>query len=937
MSRLGKRIFLFIFLFLMSSAASVHESASQEANRRVALVIANSAYPQQLGALSNTHLDGDIIARALSGIGFDVTLVRDANVSDFREHLLSFIKKLRQPGPRPVAFFYFSGHGAADTSMFGENFLIPVGAPIQDAAELRARAVGLQDVIKAIEATDPLVSFVVLDACRNVAFPSSSKSIAKGLVAVDKSIGMLIAYATRPGETAADNNVYAKALAAALELPGIDATSTFKEAQIRTAEASGRRQVPWTEDGLLDRYVFRPARAPVAANPPVPVTPTPAPVVPKPVPPEASPQIAMRPPEAIPPLPPAAPQSAPTRPTPASSGSLILTRIAGQEAGRAGRLALPAADAVVLQSAVPATTTKSLIQAGGPAGPSSALRVTATEVGRVQSVSIEPISAGDRGVSRPAYFYVAATAAFGLPIARKTEGEIVALDRGEAGAEWHPGLFGPGGGPGTIWRIDAVTGASRLFASADVSGVANAGAGLGQIVVDSRTRQLLAADRDSGMIHRFALDGASLGTYDHGTKGRPRARLPQAADRPEVRLLPSDPAFRPADPATWGLTDSSRRIWGLAVRDGRLYYAVAEGPEVWSVSLAVDGTIGDDARREARLDFLPAGSEVYKLAFDRHGDLFAGVAPGARIDAPPGPRHVPFVRMRRAKGALEWSADTVNLSAGAGLRVTTGFAIGSRPSTDRRPADSDCGAMLWAAGVDSATDRPVLLGWPTTGLASPSEVVLLDGSDLTGSGIADLADPASCADAGPTESAVAVLSPPVWDGIGRGDGSGADTARPTDTGARPADATGPGGGTAGRQEGPATKVRPPAESSFSPAPSSRPPTVACVVLRAAEFQCVNGAWELELFLDDPSSRDRDSLEISALDETTVVRPHRLRKARPFDPFRISFDGTLAGRQVPLDVCLFDKADAADGRMYRCCRARLDVALPTTACLPSQSR
>ncbi len=881
MSRLATRLILFTFLLLVSFAASVHQSTSQEANRRVALVIANAAYPPQLGALSNTHLDGDIIARALSGIGFDVTLVRDANVSDFREQLLSFIKKLRQPGPRPVAFFYFSGHGAADTSMFGENFLIPVGAPIQDAAELRARAVGLQDVIKAIEATDPLVSFVVLDACRNVAFPSSSKSIAKGLVAVDKSIGMLIAYATRPGETAADNNVYAKSLAAALELPGIDATSTFKEAQIRTAEASGRRQVPWTEDGLLDRYVFRPARAPaaVAAAPPVPVTPTPAPVIPQPDPPEGKPQIAMRPPETSLPTPPSAPQSAPIRPAPTSSGALIMTRVAGLEAGRTGKLALPAADAVVLQSAIPATTTKSLIRPEEQAGPSSALRVTASDVGRVQSVAFEPTPGEVGGPSRSTYVYVAATAAYGLPIARKSEGEMMALDRGEAGAEWHPGLFGPGGGgAGAIWRVDAATGASRLFASADVSGVANAGAGLGQIVLDSRTRQLLAADRDSGMILRFALDGASLGTYDHGTKGRLRAGLPQVADRPEVRFLPSDPGFRPADPATWGLTDSSRRIWGLAVRDGRLYYAVAEGPEIWSVSLAVDGAIGDDAVREARLDFLPAGSEVYKLAFDRHGDLFAGIAPGARIDAIPGPRHVPFVRMHRTTGTSGWRAEAVNLSASAGLRLTTGFAIGSRPSTDRRQADSECGMMLWAAAVDSATERPVLLGWPTTALASPSDVVPLEGSDLSGSVIADLADPKFCPDAAPTEPAIAVLSPPVWDGSGRGDGGGTNATRQTNNSDRPADSTRPGSGRAGQQEAPATTVRPPVEGPISPAPETRPLGVACVALRAAKFQCVNGTWEvsvrcrLRLYrLDDRQFRRRRCATLVRSRSTAATR------------------------------------------------------------------
>ena len=71
-------------------------------------------------------------------------------------------------------------------------------------------------------------------------------------------------------------------------------------------------------------------------------------------------------------------------------------------------------------------------------------------------------------------------------------------------------LFGPsaqGGGPGSIWRIDGVSGAVSLFANVTLNGVANSGPALGGLVFDAASNSLLVADRQTGMIHRFNLSG----------------------------------------------------------------------------------------------------------------------------------------------------------------------------------------------------------------------------------------------------------------------------------------------------------------------------------------------------------------------------------------------------------------------------------------------
>ena len=80
----------------------------------------------------------------------------------------------------------------------------------------------------------------------------------------------------------------------------------------------------------------------------------------------------------------------------------------------------------------------------------------------------------------------------------------------------------------------------------------------------------------------------------------------------------TDPSFNSEDPTTWGFTPPERKVDGLAVRGGRLYYAVAAGPQIWSVGIKADGSFGDatlGARRHrprSRPTKSPASSSIRK-------------------------------------------------------------------------------------------------------------------------------------------------------------------------------------------------------------------------------------------------------------------------------------------------------------------------------------
>jgi uncharacterized caspase-like protein len=233
-----------------------------DAETRLALIITNSGYSSDIGALGNAHKDGAVIAAGLQNVGFEksnITIIKDADQPAMRTAVADFVERIENAGPDAVAFLYYSGHGAADRTERGENYLTPIGAKITLAKQLPILGVSLSEVTKSLERVPATARFVVVDACRDVAFTKGLKEAAKGFVPERKLDGMILAFATRPGETAEDDNIYASALASVLPTPGLEAEQVFKETQRKVADLSKGRQIPWTEDGLLTRFKFKEA------------------------------------------------------------------------------------------------------------------------------------------------------------------------------------------------------------------------------------------------------------------------------------------------------------------------------------------------------------------------------------------------------------------------------------------------------------------------------------------------------------------------------------------------------------------------------------------------------------------------------------------------------------------------------------------------------
>ncbi len=221
----------------------------------------------------------------------------------------------------------------------------------------------------------------------------------------------------------------------------------------------------------------------------------------------------------------------------------------------------------------PALRVIGLSRMGGPpqaqlvAAPKT-FTVTSRQIGQVFSLALDD--------ANPPNIYAAATSAYGLPIVvPDADGDGVPdrSRRGAPNAAFMPGLFGPviaDGGPGSIWKIDRTTGAVTLFANVSLNNVPNSGPALGALAFDPASRQLFVADRDTGMIHRFTLDGVERGRFDHGVQALAALGLPPIAFDPRKRLNIQSPEFDSGNPATWAYAPAARRGFGMAAHRGRL-------------------------------------------------------------------------------------------------------------------------------------------------------------------------------------------------------------------------------------------------------------------------------------------------------------------------------------------------------------------------------
>ena len=258
-------------LFVLLIVASWFGTGAALAERRVALVMGNSAY-KNVAKLANPANDAALVGGMFRKAGFDAVDVKlDLNVVDMRKALREFGSKAREAD---IAVIYYAGHGI---ELDGTNYLIPTDAALETDTDVLDEAFPLDRVLFAIEPAKQL-RLVILDACRDNPFAKTmkrtvaSRAIGRGLAKVEPtSPNTMVAFAAKAGSTASDgdakNSPFATALVERLPMPGLDLRKAFGFVRDDVLKTTGYKQEPYVYGSLGGDDVPLVAAKPVVAGP----------------------------------------------------------------------------------------------------------------------------------------------------------------------------------------------------------------------------------------------------------------------------------------------------------------------------------------------------------------------------------------------------------------------------------------------------------------------------------------------------------------------------------------------------------------------------------------------------------------------------------------------------------------------------------------------
>jgi hypothetical protein len=223
------------------------------AERRVALVIGNSAY-QHVPALGNPTKAAQAIAGMFQKAGFDVVDTQyDAGGPQLKRAIRQFEDAAADAD---IAIVYYAGLGIG---INGVNYLIPVDAKLQNDRDADGEAVSLQRLADAVGKAKRL-RLVIVDACRGNPFARTIKQqagapgqISPTLDAADPKPNTLIAYAATPESEAEDCNADSSPFTAALRylfVRGLDIRLAFGRVREEVLRKTGNQQEPYVYGSL---------------------------------------------------------------------------------------------------------------------------------------------------------------------------------------------------------------------------------------------------------------------------------------------------------------------------------------------------------------------------------------------------------------------------------------------------------------------------------------------------------------------------------------------------------------------------------------------------------------------------------------------------------------------------------------------------------------
>ncbi len=250
-----------IAALIMGAAAWAATLAPALADKRVALVVGNSGYTHA-NKLINPENDANDIADVLRGLNFEVIVKTNVDRRGLEQSLEEFERKSRGAD---AALFFFAGHGL---QYQGRNFLLPVDADLEDEVSLKYGTLPIEKVREALDGSGG-VKILILDACRNnplarrlqprtAALTRSGEGLTRGLARLDRTEGMVVAYATQADQVAQDgsgrNSPFSGALIKRLREPNLEIAQLFRRVAQEVNEQTSGKQTPEVSISLLQDF-----------------------------------------------------------------------------------------------------------------------------------------------------------------------------------------------------------------------------------------------------------------------------------------------------------------------------------------------------------------------------------------------------------------------------------------------------------------------------------------------------------------------------------------------------------------------------------------------------------------------------------------------------------------------------------------------------------
>jgi uncharacterized caspase-like protein len=242
-------------------------SADASAERRVALVVGNSNYEVTSISLLSPRNDAEDISAQLKSLGFEVVTAIDATKRDMDFALERFD---RLATSADSALFFYAGHAM---QFQGGDFLMPTDAMWEDEISVRYQWIALDVVRAALDRTKG-VKIMILDASRSnpladrlqttIVGASAFVPVSSALPRIDKSKGMVVAYAATADEVAQNgkgrNSPFTAALLKRLQEPGLEIVAMFRRIASDVNAQTRGRQRPEAYISLLSEYYLNPSK-----------------------------------------------------------------------------------------------------------------------------------------------------------------------------------------------------------------------------------------------------------------------------------------------------------------------------------------------------------------------------------------------------------------------------------------------------------------------------------------------------------------------------------------------------------------------------------------------------------------------------------------------------------------------------------------------------